>query len=369
MRASALEAFIAKAVLPPTAPVLDTAVQFTPLVGLAGGAVLGLSVVGKYLITGRILGISGGIKGWLTGDWKSWRVAFNGGLLLGAVIAGVITPGAFDVLPASFTVERAALGGLLVGLGASLGNGCTSGHGICGNARLSFRSLAFTLLFMGSGALAATLSGSALALGIKQQAAPLVWSPSDVVLNQGTLLLAAACISVAGMGALAQQVQASSKKAVALLTELVCGCLFAFGLVYTGMVRPTKVAAFLSPASASWDPTLMFVMGGALAVALPVFQYVKRGKTAPPKPLCADKFLEPPSSVVDARLAAGGVMFGAGWGLSGMCPGPALVALVATLNPPAQVVAYCSGMLLGMALDCVASGKLRLLPPPKPAAA
>lgn len=62
------------------------------------------------------------------GDWRSWRVAFLVGLLGGGLIAAGIQPSAFDVLPASYTVSRAALGGLLVGLGASMGNGCTSGE-------------------------------------------------------------------------------------------------------------------------------------------------------------------------------------------------------------------------------------------------
>jgi len=119
--------------------VLDTVMQFTPAVALTGGAVLGLCAVCKYVVTGRILGISGTVKGLLQGDRRSWRVAFLLGLLGGAVISGYITPAAFDVLPATYTVERAALGGLLVGWGAAMGNGCTSGHGICGNARLSVR--------------------------------------------------------------------------------------------------------------------------------------------------------------------------------------------------------------------------------------
>jgi uncharacterized membrane protein YedE/YeeE len=123
--------------------------SFTPISAAIGGSLIGLSAVLLMLFTGRIAGISGIFGGLLdfNGDDKGWRIAFIAGLLLAPLLAGWIgyampAPG----MPTSWTVIIAA--GLLVGFGARLGSGCTSGHGICGIARLSGRSIAATVIFM-----------------------------------------------------------------------------------------------------------------------------------------------------------------------------------------------------------------------------
>ena len=123
--------------------------NFTPLSAAIGGALIGLSSVLLMLLTGRIAGISGIFGGLLNpaSSDKGWRIAFIAGLILAPLIAGLIGHGMpAPQLPASWTVIIAA--GLLVGFGARLGGGCTSGHGICGVARLSVRSIAATAIFM-----------------------------------------------------------------------------------------------------------------------------------------------------------------------------------------------------------------------------
>src|SRR3954463_16242090 len=122
---------------------------FTPLSAAIGGALIGLSSVLLMLLTGRIAGISGIFGGLLdsASDDKGWRVAFIAGLILAPLIAtwtgdGMPSPR----MPASWTVIIIA--GLLVGFGTRLGGGCTSGHGICGIARFSARSIAATIVFM-----------------------------------------------------------------------------------------------------------------------------------------------------------------------------------------------------------------------------
>ena len=120
--------------------------------GLGGGLLIGLSAVLLLAFNGRIAGISG-ILGGLVLDRKAhdrlWRLLFLSGLLAGAALAGLLP----IPVPSSSTLHWLALtgAGLLVGFGTRLGNGCTSGHGICGLARLSGRSLAAVLTFMGFG--------------------------------------------------------------------------------------------------------------------------------------------------------------------------------------------------------------------------
>jgi uncharacterized membrane protein YedE/YeeE len=127
--------------------------EFTPLSGLWGGVLIGLGSVGLLLGLGRIAGISG-IFGHavlpVRGDW-GWRAAFLLGLLLGAALAILWVPSAAD-----FEITRSpavlAAGGLLVGFGTQLGSGCTSGHGVCGLARMSRRSLVAVPVFMATAA-------------------------------------------------------------------------------------------------------------------------------------------------------------------------------------------------------------------------
>ena len=123
--------------------------NFTPVSAAIGGGLIGLSAVLLMLLTGRIAGISGIFGGLLDfrSEDKDWRIAFIAGLPLAPLIAGWMGYGMPPPeLPASWAVIIAA--GLLVGFGARLGGGCTSGHGICGVARLSVRSIAATVIFM-----------------------------------------------------------------------------------------------------------------------------------------------------------------------------------------------------------------------------
>jgi len=133
--------------------------NFTPISAAIGGALIGLSAVLLMLFTGRIAGVAG-ITGGLfnpRSDDRGWRLAFVAGLIAAPLAAALIgRPIAMPQMPTSMIVI--AIAGLLVGFGTRLGNGCTSGHGICGIARLSPRSIAATLVFMVAAVLVVALT-------------------------------------------------------------------------------------------------------------------------------------------------------------------------------------------------------------------
>ncbi len=120
---------------------------FDPVSALIGGALIGLAAVLLMLLNGRIAGVSGILGEALTGDGRGWRLAFLVGLVAAPLLLGAIgRPVPMPWMPSSFAIVIAA--GLLVGFGTRLGGGCTSGHGVCGIARLSPRSITATLVFM-----------------------------------------------------------------------------------------------------------------------------------------------------------------------------------------------------------------------------
>lgn len=123
---------------------------------------------------------------------------------------------------------------------------------------------------------------------------------------------------------------------------LASGLVFGLGLAVSGMMNPAKVIGFLDVAG-DWDPTLAFVMVGALLVAVPAYRFIpRRGR-----PVLEEEFSLPKTKAVDAPLVGGSALFGVGWGLVGFCPGPAIAALGTGLLP---VFAFVAAMLAGMAI-------------------
>ncbi len=127
------------------------------------------------------------------------------------------------------------------------------------------------------------------------------------------------------------------------LLSLALGLLFGLGLCLSGMTQPGKVHGFLDFAG-SWDPSLAFVMGGAIGVGVIAFAFAGRR----PRALLGDLMHMPAARAADAPLFIGSAVFGVGWGLSGICPGPAVVNL-GFLDFRAAV--FVLAMLVGMALE------------------
>jgi uncharacterized protein len=128
--------------------------HFTPFSALLGGGLIGLSAGLLLITTGRITGISGIIAGMLVpaSDGRLWRGLFVAGLIFGCGLVRLVSADAVQITIAASSGEL-LVAGLLVGFGTRLANGCTSGHGICGVARLSPRSIVATLTFIASGAI------------------------------------------------------------------------------------------------------------------------------------------------------------------------------------------------------------------------
>ena len=125
------------------------------------------------------------------------------------------------------------------------------------------------------------------------------------------------------------------------LLTLISGLLFGFGLLLSGMADPAKVQNFLD-LFGTWDPSLAFVMGGAIAVTMPGFWLVIRRN----KPFFNDVFHLPSRTDLDTRLITGAAIFGVGWGLGGFCPGPAITALPLAAE---GTLIFVATMLTGMA--------------------
>ena len=123
-----------------------------------------------------------------------------------------------------------------------------------------------------------------------------------------------------------------------ILIALLCGVLFGLGLAVSEMINPQRVIGFLD-ITGNWDATLLFVMGGALIVGLPCFQLALKRQ-----PVCSESFELPSKTAMDRPLLIGAILFGVGWGLAGLCPGP-VIAGMATLS--VEIIGFVLAMIVG----------------------
>lgn len=276
---------------------------FTPVSGLLGGSLIGLSAATLLLFNGDILGASGlassfvlAPRATLTNPKNQWKLCFIAAFALTTKLyVTLIDPDALNderlgyapnipiVSPLGFIV-----GGFLVGFGSRLGNGCTTGHGICGLARLSLRSFTAVMSFMATGILSATSCSSTCPFypylrtsyeTIKNHL------PTDATITVGTVLA-----SLATGAALPSVFRTVPEKSTAAEKEefendyrkigpaIVSGALFSLGLVISKMTVSSKIYGFLNVKGmkdGSWDPTLACVMGGGFLVSFISYQWVK----------------------------------------------------------------------------------------------
>lgn len=295
---------------------------------------LGGCSVAHLVFTGQILGNSGKIRGMFMESFSS-NVAFVSGLVAGGALVRVFAPSLLQP-PPSVTEPGIALrmivGGVAIGLGTSMANGCTSGHGLTGLSRFSVRSLIAVCSFLGSGIVFGTLMGSAqafppLAEGVamadlEQAGVQLAW-----------LALGGVVLCFVALAPLHRAKVVPPSVGVPLAKFLILTG-FGMGLCLSGMAMPGKLAGFLDVQR--WDPSLLFVLGGAHLLKTPLMQLwvrVDAPTEARPRPVYCQDFECRGSdrSTIDFNLVVGAVIFGFGWALTGLCPGPAVVTMV---TPP-----------------------------------
>lgn len=127
------------------------------------------------------------------------------------------------------------------------------------------------------------------------------------------------------------------------LIGLITGLIFGFGLALSGMTQPQKVLAFLDVAG-QWDPSLLYVLGGAVGVTLISFRFILRLH----RPVLESRFFVADENKIDRPLVLGAIIFGAGWGIAGYCPGPAVTLFAA---PSWELYAFVPAMLVGIFLQ------------------
>lgn len=342
---------------------------FTPVTGALGGSLIGLSSGVLLLMNGDVLGASGIMSAIFTKyplealkeSSNMWRMAFVSTFLVTSALCAplavdTVTDPALVALPSPLAYSVA---GLLVGLGTRMGNGCTSGHGVCGLGRRSTRSLAAVLTFMATGV--------ATAMGLSPSAP---WAAATAFLRSDT---AATFVPALGVAAIAPMIlgllampRLMKKDNVVVTDEdknkvaggALSGILFGAGLGISGMVLPSKLNLFLNMsgmANGTWDPTLMTVLGVAVPVSFLAYQFVPNftlnlfGKKAVlESPAKTTSFNLPTNQETDWTLILGEAIFGIGWALGSLCPGPALFHVA--IGNPMVIFRWMPGFIVGAML-------------------
>ncbi|TGZ85568.1 hypothetical protein EX30DRAFT_301722 [Ascodesmis nigricans] len=284
--------------------------MFTPVETVVGAAFMHIGTTSLLFSTGSVLGCSG-ILGNLTDEKNLPTFA---GVILSALATKFLLPGLAPNFPPVAAPWVSAVSGLLVGAGTKLANGCTSGHMLCGIPRGSLRSFIATLIFFPVAVLTtrvldtapSCLNGSCSTLSLP--------STSQI---QG---MALALVLASGGATLVKKLKNPT------VARVFSGFVFGCGLVLTGMAGPAKTLGFLAFGDwAKWDPSMALLA----IVALSGNAVAWYGKVGKEKLWCeGEKWTVSVRRDVDWRLVLGSALFGVGWGLSGICPGPGAMGLV-----------------------------------------
>mmetsp|Transcript_24172 Transcript_24172/g.42479 ORF Transcript_24172/g.42479 Transcript_24172/m.42479 type:complete len:353 (-) Transcript_24172:124-1182(-) len=346
---------------------------FTPVTGTLGGSLIGLSSASLLLFNGDILGASGLMssvfatpKKALTDPTYLWKFALLATFMVTSALMPQFSSDSRSGSDPSVPIPSAfayTVAGFLVGFGTRMGNGCTSGHGVCGLGRLSPRSFVAVLTFMATGVATAILTAPTSSLAnyttILRTNEPMAMNA--ILGYVATLLMVVALLTVVVNSH--GKFSVDDKKTV--FGAVLAGALFAAGLAISGMVLPSKLFTFLdfaSIADGSWDPTLMTVLGSAIPVSFLAYQWVPNfgvisgsSKMALSQPINSPAFHVPTNRQIDFNLLMGEAIFGIGWGLGLLCPGPALYHVA--IGDPMVIFLWLPAFVAGSSLALEAKSK------------
>ncbi|KAI8895970.1 hypothetical protein BC833DRAFT_599357 [Globomyces pollinis-pini] len=298
---------------------------------LVGSMYLLTSVVGMYVLLGRVTGVNGMIQRSLQPDL--WRISFLFGLLISGISANIYNNQLLGWYTPSSGLQSFwnwIIAGWLVGYGAKRGSGCTSGHMLCGVSRFSRRSIIASACFVSSGMIARVILPSDSGFSMIQERIP---SEGDI-LNQISFLFA--FISILMVGVLVTKRTSWLRPFISLW----CGFIFGCGLILAKMTQARVVIGFLSLLKDPllFDPTLLsLVLGAVVPLSIIYNLYIAHQK----KTLLNDQFDVPSRTDIDKDLIIGSIAFGFGWGVCGICPGPLIVNL-----PTGQIQYFIFGLFM-----------------------
>jgi uncharacterized membrane protein YedE/YeeE len=319
---------------------------------IIGGALMSLASTLHLYLNGKITGVSGAIFRCISLSNFSYNFAFITGMIFtSSFIKNLFDPmttpkssGSPIIMenPSKFISDLSILGfiiaGFLVGFGAKMANGCTSGHGICGLPRKSKRSFVAISLFMIFGILTATIRYHIPFLtpsSTKHE----IWESPTI-----NFLILIFSLGSLGFNLLNSCRSGEKGKFRDILVSFGVGCLFCYGLIKSGMLKRHVVIGFLT-LSKVWNYQLSLVLGSAVGINYFTFNFILKNMS---RPKFKSSFDLPTNTKVDKKLCLGSAIFGIGWGLGGICPGPAVIAFY--LYCP-QSLAFFVSLAIGMLLE------------------